>query len=51
MKNELGDFAAVAEWSSKQQMQADMTNGAVWMEICVFDFWFGDIYRLQAGVP
>ena len=26
MKNELGYFAAVAEWSSKQQMQAEMTK-------------------------
>ena len=25
MKNEFGGFAAVAEWSSKEQMQADMT--------------------------
>ena len=26
MKNEFGDFAAVAEWSSMEPMQADMTD-------------------------
>ena len=31
LRNELGDFAAVAEWSSKRQMQADRKKFSWWV--------------------
>ena len=39
------------ELAKLQTVKKKLTNGAVCMEICVFYFWFGDIYKSTAGVP
>ena len=41
------------EWASWLPVSLNILHifHAVGMEICVFHFWFGDIYKLTAGVP
>ena len=48
VQNAYGEDEGACEIANGQKK---LTNGAVCMEICVFYFWFGDIYKSTAGVP